>query len=109
MVKKKAEVDRLINNLAKELNKEIPIREIILYGSYATGKPTADSDIDLVIVSPAFVRGKYIVNMQYLFRKAARINSLLEPIPATPEEIKYADRRTFLGQVKKTGKIYKIS
>jgi predicted nucleotidyltransferase len=32
----------------------IPVRQMILFGSYATGSFTEDSDIDVVVVSDAF-------------------------------------------------------
>lgn len=63
------------------------------------------SDIDLLVISPSFRRKRYIKNIQYLFRKAVKVNNLIEPIPATSEEIEQADRRTFLGQILKRGKV----
>lgn len=44
MAKNKNEVKKLIDNFAKELKKEITVKEIILFGSYAAGKPTVNSD-----------------------------------------------------------------
>tara|TARA_Y100000310_G_scaffold337125_1_gene423383 strand:- start:1650 stop:1964 length:315 start_codon:yes stop_codon:yes gene_type:complete len=38
----------------KEVNKDMPITEIILFGSRAKGKGGKDTDIDLLIVSPKF-------------------------------------------------------
>ena len=110
MVKKKnKKIDELINRFGKELMKEIPIEKILLFGSYAIGNPDMDSDIDLVVVSPSFAKGKYITHMQYLFRKASKVSSLLEPIPATPAEVDNPDKRIFLGQIIKTAKIYNFA
>ena len=78
---------------------------MILFGSHTKGKIKPHSDIDLIVVSPSFANNKHIENMQYLFRKAAKVNSLIEPIPATPDEIAQADKRSFLGQVIKTGEV----
>ncbi len=107
MVKKESEIRKTINLFVKALKKEIPIEKVILFGSCANGKVRPDSDIDLIIVSTSFAKGKYIENMQYLSRKAARVNHLIEPIPATPQEINHPDKRTFLGQVIESGKVYK--
>jgi len=41
------EVDRLVEKIVKN----IPVNKIILFGSYAYGKPNLDSDIDLCIIS----------------------------------------------------------
>ena len=48
-------------------------------------------------------------HMQYLFRKASKISALIEPIPATPAEVKNPDKRVFIGQILKTAKIYKFA
>ena len=104
--KKNKKIDELINRFGKELMKEIPVEKILLFGSYAKGNFDIDSDIDLVVVSPSFAKGNYITHMQYLFRKASKVSSLLEPIPATPGEIDNPDKRLFLGQIIKIAKVY---
>lgn len=104
--KKNKKVDGLIKSFAEELRREIPIDKILLFGSYATGRPGKNSDIDLIVVSPFFIKGRYITHIQYLFRKAAKISSLLEPIPATPMEVENPDRRLFLGQIIKSARVY---
>jgi len=109
MAKKKIkQIEEVIYRFAEELKKEIPVEKILLFGSYAEGESTEESDIDVIVVSPAFEKGKYIKHMQYLFRKALKVSSLLEPIPASPSEIKNADKRVFLGQVVKKAKIYEF-
>ena len=45
-----------IREFRKNLNKKIPVKKMILFGSYAHGKPNKDSDIDLLIVSSKFKR-----------------------------------------------------
>lgn len=81
-------IEALIRPFIAEIKKDIPVKKVYLYGSYANGTYTKHSDIDIVVVSSAFNKGTYISNMQYLFKKAARINSLIEPIPASPAEIR---------------------
>ncbi len=41
---------KLINQIAEKIKKQYKPEKIILFGSYAWGKPTKDSDIDLFIV-----------------------------------------------------------
>ena len=51
----------LINDLRifkKSLSREIPIKKMILFGSYATGKTHRWSDIDLIVVSNKFRKKK---------------------------------------------------
>ena len=106
MVKKKTGIKKAIDNFIELLTEEIPVEQVILFGSWAKGKATPESDIDIIVVSPAFSRKKHIENMQYLFRRAAKVDSRIEPIPAMPNEIVHLDERTFLGQAVSSGRIY---
>ncbi|MBU3925374.1 MAG: nucleotidyltransferase domain-containing protein [Patescibacteria group bacterium] len=45
-MKNKKEIERITNQIVKKYKPE----KIILFGSYAWGKPTEDSDVDLFIV-----------------------------------------------------------
>lgn len=44
------EVIRILSEKLKELRKEIPLIQVVLFGSYAKGNYTVKSDIDLLIV-----------------------------------------------------------
>jgi len=106
MVKKETGIRKSIDNFIELLMKEIPVEQVILFGSWAKGRAKPESDIDVIVVSTAFSRKKHIDNMQYLFRRAAKVDSRIEPIPAVPNEITHPDERTFLGQAISSGKIY---
>ena len=45
-------VKREIKKLCRQIVENFQPQKIILFGSHAYGKPTADSDIDLLIVMP---------------------------------------------------------
>mgnify|MGYP001499076190 CR=1 FL=1 len=49
---------RDIRKFARAIAREFKPRRIILFGSYAYGKPTEDSDVDLMVVMPH--QGDYI-------------------------------------------------
>ena len=56
-IEKTPMIDRKsIDNLAEQVARQFRPKRIILFGSYAYGEPTADSDVDLLIVLP--FRGK---------------------------------------------------
>jgi uncharacterized protein len=105
VVKKEITIKKTIHLFVKELSKEIFVKKVILFGSWARGQARPDSDIDIIVVSPAFAKGKYMKNMQYLFRRAAKVDSRLEPIPAAPDELRNLDERTFLAQAVSSGKV----
>jgi predicted nucleotidyltransferase len=53
MYTKKA-LSELIVRLAQIVSKEISINALYLFGSYASGKPRVESDVDIAIVSDDF-------------------------------------------------------
>jgi predicted nucleotidyltransferase len=71
-------VRRYLRNLAEH---GILARMGVIFGSYAAGHPHQWSDIDLLVVSPAF-DGTFSRNaINSLWRVAARTDSRIEPIP----------------------------
>src|SRR5580658_2425355 len=48
---------RQIRAYAAEIAREFRPRRVILFGSYAYGKPTRDSDVDLLVIIPHKGRG----------------------------------------------------
>ncbi len=70
-------ISRFVNALAA---KGIRVEKAILYGSRASGKPHASSDLDLAIVSPDFGRDRY-EERKTLLQIAWRIDPRIEPIP----------------------------
>jgi predicted nucleotidyltransferase len=48
----KPELDRRLRTIGKKLKKEYRAERVILFGSYARGDATEDSDVDLLVVAP---------------------------------------------------------
>jgi predicted nucleotidyltransferase len=62
----------------------IHVSQVVLFGSHAKGGHTADSDIDLAVISPQF--GRDVIHEMTLLRKLAlQIDSHLEPLPLSAE------------------------
>jgi predicted nucleotidyltransferase len=98
------QVAKIIRGFIAELRREIPIKEFILFGSYAKGDPKEYSDIDLAVISDWFAGKPRIKNMQYLSRVAASYNSLIEALPFTEEEYRNLDKRSFLANIIQSGR-----
>ncbi len=98
------QVAKIIRGFITELKREIPIKEFILFGSYAQGNPKEYSDIDLAVISDWFKDKPNIENMQYLSRIAAAYNSLIEALPFTEEEYRNLDERSFFASIVKSGR-----
>jgi len=43
---------RTISSFARQIAKQFNPEKIILFGSYAYGKPTEDSDVDILVIMP---------------------------------------------------------
>ncbi len=77
----KDEVVEDIKKYVSELNNNgIPVQEVILFGSWATGRANDESDIDVAIVSDAFTGDRY-QDRRRIVPLRRRINSRIEPIP----------------------------
>ena len=50
---------RTIQDYASRLADEIKPLKIILFGSYAYGRPSTDSDVDLLVIMPSHKRSVY--------------------------------------------------
>ncbi len=106
MALSESKINEIIKGFIITLSQEIPIGEVILFGSYAHGQPKEYSDIDLAVISDWFEGKPKIENMQYLSRIAATYNSLIEALPFTEKEYKDLDKRSFLASIVKTGRNY---
>ncbi len=108
MALSKDRLDEIITGFISRVSSEIPVEEVILFGSYAHGNAKEYSDVDLAIISGWFQGKKHIENMQYLSRIAAGYNSIIEALPFTSEEYKKPDKRTFLASIVKNGRRYSV-
>jgi predicted nucleotidyltransferase len=83
------------------------ISKIIIFGSYAYGKPTEESDIDIVIVSKDFEEKDIFERAE--LTKEAEIKTIkkfvipLDIITMTPEEFK--NGRSLISGYAKNGKV----
>lgn len=100
------EIKPIIDIYLKELSKEIKLQKIILFGSYAKGKATKESDLDLVVISPDFSHRSF--NERFSLLAKARLHPQTRQVAMdifgyTPEEYASASSLTTLGEVKETG------
>lgn len=79
----------------------IPIRKVVLFGSYAKGTQNKWSDIDLCIISPKFKNSWNA--LEYLMSKRINDNSpVIEPIGFSPKD--FSDNyNSLIYEIKSTG------
>lgn len=82
-IERREEILEALRNFVKELKEGLPVQEVFLYGSFATGAIHEGSDIDLVVVGDFKER---------FFQRIGRILEItdlpIEPLVYTPEEFK---------------------
>ncbi|MBI4738602.1 nucleotidyltransferase domain-containing protein [Candidatus Woesearchaeota archaeon] len=94
-----------MRSVAQRIGGELPVKKVILFGSYAWGKPGPDSDVDLFIIMKSRERPA---------RRASRIYQMLYPPPfpmdilvRTPQEVRrrMAQGDFFISDIIKQGKV----
>lgn len=83
------------------LENKIPIRRAILFGSYASGKAHAFSDIDVALVSDAF-SGVRFFDIEKLIPHLRTFNPLFELHPYRTEDF-VEDNNSFVREIINTG------
>lgn len=65
-------IGNAVREYVSELSKEIPVQKAILFGSYAKGNYTKDSDVDLAIFSDYFEGTSRIDGIKFLLSMARK-------------------------------------
>jgi predicted nucleotidyltransferase len=94
----KATAIKIAQDFAKLVIQYFDPIEIILYGSHAKGTANEESDIDIAVVVPTFLRD-YLDDAVLLYRLRESVDDRIEPILLDEE----SEKSGFLEDVKKTG------
>jgi predicted nucleotidyltransferase len=83
----------------------IVLEHAVVFGAQVKGRPHAWSDIDLLVVSPQFddIEGSDLY--PFLWRIAARIDSLIEPIPCGSRQWREDDSSAIIEIARREGEI----
>ncbi len=97
--------EKQINEVVKKIVENYRPQKIILFGSYASGTPGKDSDVDLLIIKKSDLPR---------FKRPREIHRLFNPYPFamdilvySPEEVKKWEEHpnSFINTVLKNGKV----
>lgn len=106
MVKSISEIKEAVKEYEDQLRRHnIHITKIILYGSYAKGRPKTYSDIDLIIISPDLSRFAPLKRQELLAELTMNIDAPLEVIGYTPKEFRKSEHTIFGQIIRKSGKL----
>jgi uncharacterized protein len=105
MVQEKTNVRHIIREFVAKLEPDIMVDKVILFGSYARGTAGQWSDIDIAVISDDFRRMRTLDKIRLIARRSAHCDSRLEPFGYSLIEYNHADRLSFLGEIKRMGKV----
>ncbi len=101
MVQFPAKIKNTIDNYLKALHtNNIPIKEAILFGSYANGNYQEWSDIDIALVSELF-GGDRIADKDKIRKITLSVSSAIEVIPFSPKD--FNSKNPFAKEILETG------
>jgi len=78
----------------------IPISSAYLFGSYALGKGSEWSDIDVAVISPAISYDRLEERIR-LMKLSATVDSRIEPVPFRPDT--FVDEDPLAWEIKRKG------
>lgn len=104
-IKSLSEIKQLVRKFVRHLQPEVRVDRVILFGSYVNGKPNEWSDVDIAVISDDFAKFNFWEQIQFLAQRQWREFSLLEVHPYTLKDYRRASHLTFLGEIKRTGKV----
>ena len=99
----KGEVIEIIKRYAEALKTNgIYFYKIILFGSYASGTPRRDSDIDIAVVSGDFGKDRFKERV-LLSKIAYYVDARIEPHPVSLKDFKEDTWQALLHEIKSKG------
>jgi len=101
----------IVGHYVENLKQKIRVKAVLLFGSFAWGKPTKHSDVDLVIISPDFSKRNFDRRLDLLTeaRDKIALQIAMDVIGYTPKEFADIEKHSAIMSIaKKKGKwLYK--
>ena len=98
---------KIVNHYIQTLKKKIRTKGVLLFGSFAWGKPTKHSDVDLIIISPDFTKKNFDQRLDFLTeaRDDITYQIAMDIIGYTPKEFSKIEKNSAIAALaKKKGK-----
>jgi len=80
-------IQEIISDYLQKIGDQIKINKVILFGSYAKGQFSSESDIDLAVFSDDFIGMEPIDRFRLLFLQAADYGLDLQPLAFTISDL----------------------
>ena len=92
-----------MRNYIGEINNICPIEKVIIFGSYASGHQSSDSDIDLAIFSKNINDDNRLEFMKIFFMKISKYKLDIQPLAFSFNEFIDGDNDFILNEIKSKG------
>lgn len=96
----KSYVIECVRSFAEKASRDLDVRQVILFGSYASGTATDESDIDIAVVT-SYPTADWLEASAQLYRIAGDIELALEPHLMDNS----SDPSGFLEEIRRTGEV----
>jgi len=96
-------IGKQLNEFVYDLSKEIDIIALILYGSYANGTWSKDSDIDIAVFSDSFSKMDPVEATAYLLNKTIKFEIDIQPISFNRLDYINSNLNPFIENILKNG------
>jgi len=97
----KAEAIERVKQYAAVLARELPVKQVILFGSHVKGYANEYSDIDVAVVLHDVAVADYLATLQRLCALRTAIDPMIEPHLV----LEAGDDTGFLQEVERTGEV----
>ena len=105
MAKKKVNFKDLTERLLDFFSSHITVDSLILFGSYAYGRPHEFSDIDIAVISEDLEKMSFFKKIKLFAKAASVIDIRIELLGFSKKDYLHPEDASFLSLIKKKGKI----
>ena len=95
-----SQIEHIVKKYADMVMKELEVSQMYLYGSYAKGTFSIDSDIDIAVVGENFI-GDPVEDMLKLMRIRRKVDMRIEPHPFKSSDFQLSD--PYIKEILETG------
>ena len=105
MLKTKATLEQIGEEIVHFLSGHIRVARLIVFGSYAYGRPREDSDFDIAVVSDDLAKMSILERIELFARAALAVDSRVELKGFTEKEFRAPAPGSLLEMIKRRGKV----
>jgi len=97
------EIEKILFEYIQNLKKEINVKSVILFGSYAKSSWREGSDVDLAVFSDAFSRKDHVESIAFLLDMAMPYGIDIQPVAFDENDFENYKQNPFINEIVTTG------